>query len=101
MQIITVHGRQFGIDTADWLDRDDADRGGQVLASWVRALSADDAARIHKALLDSLETLDGERPADVEEIESEAYREATEGYARDPDTGHNMSIVAIAHDEPA
>ncbi len=91
MQIITVHGLAFGIDTNDWANSQDAAKGATHLEGWVKSLSADDAARIHAALSDE----DADTPPEeVSAAESAAWSVATEDYGVKPQTGHNMALVA-------
>lgn len=97
---VTVHGLQWSIDTNDWLDASDAAVCEQWIIEGLRSLS--NPAATHKALLESQKSLDDPElpfaaaPREIETIEYYSYKNSIAGYAREPESGHNSHIVAIA-----
>lgn len=97
MQQITHHGITFSIDTDDWSDEASASVAEDALIEGLTGLSEADAMLIAEhwagddAECDSRNANDGIAQL-VERIENRAYTKATEGWASQPDGGHNCSI---------
>lgn len=100
MRIITHHGFDFGIDTADWGKHSDgAEQAGNILENWLLEFGPSETAELHDALK---HLVDGEdyNEALVEEADragSDAalYVFRHNEWAEIPQDGHNCNLVAL------
>lgn len=93
--IITHHGYDFGIDTADWgRNETSAEKAAGKLEDWLLALDPVHTAALHRAL----EREDSDSP--LAEAAFAAGNQATldvwreESWVSHPSTGHNCDLYA-------
>lgn len=91
----THHNLAFEIDNNDWQNEDDSYQAASLLEDAVLVLSKEDVTKLHKGLLEYQdEDSESEIPDLAQSLQSAALSKIFKNYAKHPDSGHNLELVA-------